>query len=72
MNKNFLYIILGSILVISPSFAYSQSLPDINKLDQDYLQSLPKSIQDDILKEMNDQQQKLDKNLQKRPSSKIT
>ena len=71
MNKNFLYIILGSILVISPSFAYSQSLPDINKLDQDYLQSLPKSIQDDILKEMNDQQQKLDKNLQKRPSSKL-
>lgn len=71
MNKNFLYIILGIILVISPSFAYSQSLPDINKLDQDYLQSLPKSIQDDILKEMNDQQQKLDKNLQKRPSSKL-
>ncbi len=71
MNKSFSYIILGSILMISSSFAYSQSLPDINKLDQDYLQSLPKSIQDDILKEMNDQQQKLDKNLQKRPSSKL-
>ena len=48
----------------------AQSISDVPSLDQDFLDSLPESVQDDLVKEMEDE--RLDKkNVQKRPSTEI-
>ena len=73
MNKKLLKILLTSCLFIYSIslFSQSQSMPNVSNLDKDYLESLPKSVQEDILDEMNKQQSETKKNLQRRPSSKL-
>ena len=73
MNKKFFKILFTSgLFVYSISlFSQSQSMSNVSNLDKDYLESLPKSVQEDILDEMNKQQNDTKKNLQKRPSSKL-
>ena len=73
MNKRFFKILFTSgLFVYSISlFSQSQSMSNVSNLDKDYLESLPKSVQEDILDEMNKQQNDTKKNLQKRPSSKL-
>ncbi len=45
---------------------------EINTLDQDYLDSLPDDVRDDVIKEMENTQMDKDKNVQKRPSSALS
>ena len=71
MNKKFTNILFMLSLLIYTNSVFPQSVSDLDNLDQDYLESLPKSIQDDILDEMNKQKKESNKNLQKRPSSKL-
>mgnify|MGYP001183123374 CR=1 FL=1 len=62
-----IFIILCIFLYSSLSF--SQSLT--SDLDKDYLDSLPESVQEDVLSEIEKQKKDQDKNLQKRPSTKL-
>ena len=71
MNKKFTNILFMLSLLTYTNSVFPQSVSDLDNLDQDYLESLPKSIQDDILDEMNKQKKESNKNLQKRPSSKL-
>ena len=68
-NKIFNVFLFTLFFCVQTSLA--QSLSNISNLDQDYLDSLPKSIQDDILKEMEAKNNDANKNLKKRPSSKL-
>lgn len=62
-----IFIILCIFLYSSLSF--SQSIT--SDLDKDYLDSLPESVQEDVLSEIEKQKKDQDKNLQKRPSTKL-
>ena len=63
--------ILLSAMLITSSFIYSQDLLGANTLDEDFLNSLPDSVRDDVMSEIKNKD-KGDKNLQQRPSSKIS
>ena len=67
MNKRFFKILFTSgLFVYSISlFSQSQSMSNVSNLDKDYLESLPKSVQEDILDEIDKQQNDTKKNLQK-------
>ncbi len=45
---------------------------DVSTLDQDYLDSLPDDVRDDVIKEMENAQIDKDKNVKKRPSSALS
>jgi protein involved in polysaccharide export with SLBB domain len=62
--------ILLSAILITSSFIYSQDLGGLNALDEDFLNSLPDSVRDDVVSEI-ENKDKGDKNLQQRPSSEI-
>ena len=63
--------ILLSAMLITSSFIYSQDLGGLNTLDEDFLNSLPDSVRDDVMSEI-ENKDKTAKNLQQRPSSKIS
>ena len=67
MNKKFTNILFMLSLLIYTNSVFPQSVSDLDNLDQDYLESLPKSIQDDILDEMNKQKKNLTKICKKDP-----
>jgi protein involved in polysaccharide export with SLBB domain len=64
-------ILFTAIFILSSSI-YSQDLGGISSMDQDFLDSLPDTVRDDVLSEMEDQKSNKDKNLQRRPSSAIS
>ena len=63
--------ILLSAILLSSSLIYSQELGTINPMDKDFLNSLPESVRNDVMSEMEDKD-KGGKNLQQRPSSEIS
>ncbi|MDC0005072.1 SLBB domain-containing protein [Gammaproteobacteria bacterium] len=63
-------IILSAIILLSP-VVYSQDVGDLSSLDKNFLESLPDSVRDDVMAEMDIKEQG-DKNLQRRPSSEIS
>ena len=63
--------IILSALFLSSSFISSQDFGDINSMDKDFLESLPESVRNDVMAEMENQDEN-DKNLQRRPSSEIS
>ena len=68
MNK---YISFYLVIIINfSSFAFSQAMPSSGQLDQDYLDSLPEEVRNDVLQEMQNSQNN-DELAPKRPSSKI-
>ena len=70
MSKNiFKHILIISIFVVH-SYGHTQSVGSA-ALDEDYLDSLPESVREDVLKEIENQDND-DKNLIKRPSSKLS
>tara|TARA_B100000579_G_scaffold324280_1_gene274041 strand:- start:2368 stop:4170 length:1803 start_codon:yes stop_codon:yes gene_type:complete len=50
----------------------SQSEPGLSNLDEDYINSLPDNVREDVLNEMKQNQNDQEKNLTKRPSSKLS
>ena len=64
------FFIVFSVLFIP--FLITQESSSLTNLDEDYLDSLPESVRDDVIKEMDDMDKDKDKNLQKRPSSKLS
>ena len=62
--------ILLSVMLITSSFIYSQDLGGMKTLDEDFLNSLPDSVRDDVMSEI-ENTDKDGKNLQQRPSSEI-
>jgi protein involved in polysaccharide export with SLBB domain len=64
-------LILLSAILLSSSLIYSQDLGAINTMDKDFLNSLPESVRDDVMSEI-EGESKVDKNLQQRPSSEIS
>jgi protein involved in polysaccharide export with SLBB domain len=63
--------ILLSVMLITSSFIYSQDIGGLNALDEDFLNSLPDAVRDDVTAEIANKDNG-DKNLQQRPSSKIS
>ena len=63
--------ILLLVMLITSSFIYSQDLGELNALDEDFLKSLPDSVRDDVMSEI-EKKDEGGKNLQQRPSSKIS
>ena len=64
-------IFLIYFLMVAP-FALSQSLSDAAGLDKDFLESLPETVRDDVMKEMKSGLDEKTNNLQKRPSSELS
>ena len=68
MNK---YILFYLVFITSfSSFLFSQTVPSSAQLDQDYLDSLPEEVRDDVLQEMQNSQSD-DEIAPRRPSTKI-
>ena len=68
MNK---YISFYLVIIINfSSFTFSQAMPSSGQLDQDYLDSLPEEVRNDVLKEIQNSQNN-DELAPKRPSTKI-
>lgn len=68
MNK---YISFYLVIIINfSSFTFSQAMPSSGELDQDYLDSLPEEVRNDVLKEIQNSQNN-DELAPKRPSTKI-
>ena len=63
--------ILLALIFISPLLIFSQEL-DRAGMDKDFLDSLPDSVRDDVMAEMQSKNDNSDKNLQSRPSSAIS
>lgn len=63
--------ILLALIFISPLLILSQEL-DRAGMDKDFLDSLPDSVRDDVMAEMQSKNDNNDKNLQSRPSSAIS
>ena len=63
--------ILLSAMLLSSSLVYSQELGAINPMDKDFLNSLPESVRNDVISEMEDKNEG-GQNLQPRPSSEIS
>jgi len=57
--------------VFTPNLLSQSSDNNMMNLDEDYLQSLPESVREDVLNEMKNKQKDDEKNLLKRPSSKL-
>lgn len=70
MSKHYLKNIIIFSVILTP-FVLSQSVDSIGGIDEDYLESLPSEVREDVLKEMKLKKDD-SKNLQKRPSSKLS
>ena len=66
MKKILLFTIFLATSIIS-----SQELNSINPMDKDFLESLPESVQADVLSEMENRDNDK-KNLKRRPSTEIS
>ena len=63
--------ILLFTIFLATSFISSQELNSINPMDKDFLESLPESVQADVLSEMENRDNDK-KNLKRRPSTEIS
>ena len=74
MRKKFRKIFLIIIAFILTPFLLSQSMGNVgqNQLDQDFLESLPESVRQDVLNEIQKSNEQDSKNLQKRPSTELS
>ncbi len=68
LQFSFLMIMMS---VFTPNLLSQSSDNNMMNLDEDYLQSLPESVREDVLNEMKNKQKDDEKNLLKRPSSKL-
>ena len=60
-----------SMLIYIPFVVSQSSAVDMMNLDQDYLESLPESVREDVMKEIKSNKRDNEKNIQKRPSTKL-
>jgi protein involved in polysaccharide export with SLBB domain len=73
MKKFFYTKFLVMLLLISPlAIAQSSSVSGQNQMDQEFLDSLPDSVREDILNEMKNSNENNEANVQKRPSSELS
>jgi protein involved in polysaccharide export with SLBB domain len=64
--------ILFLSLFILTSFVFSQEKNGLGSMDKAFLESLPESVRDDVLAEMEENENKDKKNYKRRPSSEIS
>jgi len=68
---NFKYSLTFLALIIS-FYSYGQSIKGLEEFDQEFMDSLPDEVRDDVIKEMKGNLEEENRQFQRRPSSKLS
>ena len=71
-NKSFSNYLLILSIVFLPPLTFAQSMQNTADIDAEFMESLPDSVRDDVLKEMEGSKKDKTSNYIKRPSSKLS